>query len=79
MSEGSLYGENGYFQRFTRAANGIHDVAEKLRAQSTANRARIVRDALKSLSNEPGCGDLFTLLAQSGTDPALAKLERLLK
>lgn len=79
MTEVSLYGENGTLARFTRAATGIHDVAEKLRAQSTVNRARIVRDALNSLSNEPGCGHLFTLLAQSGTDPALAKLERLLK
>lgn len=42
-------------------------------------RGRVVRDALRSLSNEPGSGTLFTLLAQQASDEALAKLGRLLR
>lgn len=44
-----------------------------------AERARVVREALRSMSNEPGCGDLFCLLGQSASDETLAKLGRLLK
>lgn len=43
------------------------------------HKAKVVRETLRSLANEPGCGDLFGLLAQSATDDALAKLGRLLK
>jgi hypothetical protein len=42
-------------------------------------RARVVREALRSLVNEPGCGDLFGLIASTASDEALAKLGRLLK
>lgn len=31
-----LWGPDGVFARFTRAANGIHEVAEKLRAMKNA-------------------------------------------
>ena len=51
----------------------------KVDADADAARARMVRAAISSLSNEFGCGDLFCLLAQSGTDAALAKLGRLLR
>ena len=48
-------------------------------ARITATGSRLVREALRSLANEPGCGDLFGLLAQSASDEALSKLGRLLK
>lgn len=51
----------------------------RVEPNAIAERARVVREALRSLSNEPGCGDLFMLLGQSASDDALAKLGRLLK
>lgn len=51
----------------------------RVEPNAIADRARVVREALRSLSNEPGCGDLFCLIAQSASDDALAKLGRLIR
>lgn len=59
-------------------AVSVTPVAERLKEQSAA-RARIVRDALRALSDEPMCGKMFALLAKWATDAALDKLGRMLR
>ena len=80
-----LYGPEGSLARLTRADNGIHDIAEKLRAQALPIRAKVVRDALQAVAaNARERGEFsvsvgFGMAAELGDDEALALLGRLLK
>jgi len=87
QKEGGLYGEHGALRRFAAAANGIHEIADKLREQSTQNRARLVREALmearKAAVARPGGvrGDIWRAFNDlcEADDETLSHLGRLLK
>lgn len=74
--------EEEFWGRDTPSGNigtAVHDAAETIRAANVARKAGPIREAIRSLSNEPGCGSQFCALAQSATDDALEKLGRLIR
>lgn len=59
-------------------ANGVRFVPEDGRPDPATN-ARVTREAIRSLSHEPGCGELFGALAAGASNEALNKLRRLIR
>lgn len=77
-----LYGPEGSLARFTRAANGIHEIADKLRAQALPIRAKAAREALiaaTAIDPSPEVRHYGRWVAEHACDETLAKLGRLLK